>query len=93
MAKQPEKRLAVALKYDPPQDEAPRLTAKGAGANADRIIALAKQHGVPIREDRNLVQILATLELNQEIPPQVYAAVAEVLAFVYRVGRRVPSTS
>jgi len=79
-------RQAVALRYKPGEDEAPRVTAKGDGFVAEKIIALARQHGVPIREDRNLVQVLARLDLDQEIPPHVYRAVAEILAFVYRLS-------
>jgi flagellar biosynthesis protein len=82
----PRPRQAVALRYKPGEDEAPRLTAKGQGHVAERIIELARQHGVPIRQDRNLVQVLARLDLEQEIPPNVYRAVAEILAFVYRLS-------
>jgi flagellar biosynthesis protein len=77
---------AVALRYTPGQDEAPRLTAKGRGPVAEKILALARQHGVPIRQDPNLVQVLARLDLEQQIPPDVYRAVAEILAFVYRLS-------
>ena len=79
-------RQAVALRYKPGEGDAPRVTAKGQGNVAEKIIALARQHGVPIREDRNLVQVLARLDLEQEIPPHVYRAVAEILAFVYRLS-------
>jgi flagellar biosynthesis protein len=81
---------AVALRYTPGEDAAPRLTAKGRGAVAEKILALARQHGVPIRQDRNLVQVLARLDLDQEIPPGVYRAVAEILAFVYRLSLEKP---
>ena len=81
-------RRAAALGYDSETDEAPRLLAKGAGELADRIIALAREHGIPIREDRDLVAVLARLDLDQEIPPELYKAVAELLAFVYRVNSR-----
>jgi flagellar biosynthesis protein len=77
---------AVALRYKPGEDTAPRLTAKGKGAVAERIVELARRNGVPIRQDRNLVQVLSRLDLDQEIPPQVYRAVAEILAFVYRLS-------
>jgi len=79
-------RQAVALRYQPGEDEAPRVTAKGRGVVAEKIIELARQHGVPIRQDRNLVQVLSRLDLEQEIPPSVYRAVAEILAFVYRLS-------
>ena len=86
MDEKPRPRQAVALRYKPGEDEAPRLTAKGQGHVAERIIELARQHGVPIRQDRNLVQVLSRLDLEQEIPPDVYRAVAEILAFVYRLS-------
>ncbi len=77
---------AVALRYTPGEGQAPRLTAKGRGFAAEKIVELARRHGVPIRQDRNLVQVLSRLDLEQEIPPQVYRAVAEILAFVYRLS-------
>jgi flagellar biosynthesis protein len=81
-------RRAVALRYAPKEDRAPKLVAKGRGYLAEKIIELARQHNIPIREDKNLLQILSRLDLNQEIPPDVYRAVAEILAFVYRLSNR-----
>jgi flagellar biosynthesis protein len=78
---------AVALKYLPGQDRAPRVTAKGAGSIAQKIIDLAKEHGVPIKEDPALVEVLAQLDFYQEIPPSVYVVVAEILAFVYSMNQ------
>jgi len=77
---------AVALRYTPGEDEAPRLAAKGTGHVAEKIVELARRHGVTIRQDRNLVQVLSRLDLEQEVPPHVYRAVAEILAFVYRLS-------
>ncbi len=79
---------AVALRYEPSEDEAPKVTAKGHGLSAERIIQIAREHDVPIHEDKNLVQILSMLELNQEIPQIVYQAVAEILTFVYKASNR-----
>jgi flagellar biosynthesis protein len=79
---------AVALRYRPPRDAAPRVTAKGAGEIARKIIELGREHGVPIQEDPGLVQVLAQLDFYQEIPPKIYAVVAEILAFVYRLNRQ-----
>ena len=76
-------RMAAAIRYDAAKDDAPRLTAKGKGLVAERIIELARQHDIPIRSDRALVQILSKLDMDQHIPPELYRAVAEVLAFVY----------
>ena len=81
-------RKAVALRYHADVDHAPRLLAKGGGMVADRIIALAKEHGVPLHEDRDLVTLLAGLEIDAEVPPALYQALAEVLAHVYRANPR-----
>lgn len=80
------RRVAAALKYRQGEDPAPRLVAKGAGAVAERIIGKAREAGVPIHEDPDLVALLMTLDLDELIPPEMYVAVAEVLAFVYRVN-------
>jgi flagellar biosynthesis protein len=77
---------AVALKYDRHADAAPRVVAKGRGHLAERIQQVARESGVPILTDENLVQVLEALELDLEIPPELYRAVAEVLVFVYRLN-------
>lgn len=79
---------AVALKYDEKKDGAPRVTATGRGDIAAKIIEIAKAHNVPLYEDKNLVQVLEALDLEVEIPPNLYRAVAEVLAFVYRLNAK-----
>jgi flagellar biosynthesis protein len=81
------RRSAVALEYDPERDSAPRLTAKGRGAVAYRILEIAQASGIPIVQDPDLVEVLAAVELEREIPSRLYEAVAEVLVFVYRVNR------
>lgn len=89
MAKTPQQtRQAVALRYKPQADTAPKVAAKGKGYLAEKIVEMARAHGVPVREDKNLVQILSRLELEQEIPPEVYRAVAEILSFIYRLSQR-----
>lgn len=85
MAEQPKR--AVALRYDSKQDGAPTVVAKGKGAVADRIVALARENDVAVREDPALVTVLSKLDLDREIPPQLYAAVAAILAFLYRANR------
>ena len=80
---------AVALKYDHQKNKAPKVIAKGRGDIAEKIIEVAKAHNVPLYEDENLVQLLEALELETEIPPDLYRAVAEVLAFIYRLNGRV----
>ncbi len=77
---------AVALKYDRKKDNAPRVIAKGRGEIAEKIIEVAKAHNVPSYEDKNLIQILEALDLETEIPPELYRTVAEVLAFIYRLN-------
>ena len=77
---------AVALKYDDKKNKAPRVIAKGRGDIAEKIIEVARAHNVPLYEDKNLVQLLEALELETEIPPELYRAVAEVLAFIYRLN-------
>jgi flagellar biosynthesis protein len=76
---------AVALTYDAGSMPAPTVSAVGQGEIAERIMALAKEHGVPIREDPDLVTLLAQFDVSEIIPPELYAVVAEVLAFVYRL--------
>ena len=77
---------AAALRYERTQDAAPRVVAKGRGYMAETIMAVARQHNVPIHEDPNLVAVLEALDLNLEIPSELYRAVAEILAFVYRLN-------
>jgi flagellar biosynthesis protein len=84
----PPKKKAVALRYDTTQDAAPKMIAKGAGEVAEKIIALAKEYGIPIQEDADLVEILAKLDLNADIPPETYLVVAEILAFIYRANSK-----
>ncbi len=81
-------RKAVALRYDESRDQAPKVIAKGDRLLADRIIALAEENGIAIQEDPDLVGLLAKLDVEAEIPETLYAAVAEVLAFVYRLNNR-----
>lgn len=79
-------RVAVALQYD--KGQAPRVTAKGHGEVADRIVATARAHDVQIEEDPVLAAALARIPLDDEIPEELYRAVAEVIGFVLRAARR-----
>lgn len=81
-------RKAVALKYEPGERTAPVLVAKGQGMIADRILEKAKESGVPVQQDSSLVEVLSKLDVDQEIPPELYALVAEILTFVYQSDRR-----
>jgi flagellar biosynthesis protein len=86
--KQPKRIIAAALKYDDQKDVAPKVTAKGHGTVAEKIIALAKKNNIPIKNDPALVQILSKLDIDEPIPVELYKAVAEILAFVYMANDR-----
>ena len=86
--KLPKTILAAALEYDSESDAAPRVVARGRGAIAEKIIALAREHNIPIRNDPGLVQLLSRLEIDEQIPIELYRAVAEILAFVYKENSR-----
>ena len=75
---------AVALAYSQ-TDAAPRVVAKGRGLVAEQIIARAREHGVYVHESPELVSLLVQIDLDQRIPPQLYIAVAELLAWIYRL--------
>lgn len=83
-----DKELAIALYYD--QENAPRVTAKGEGELAEQILALAEEHGVPLERDPELAAMLAQIPLGDEIPENLYRAVAEVIAFAYIVAGKFP---
>jgi len=80
------RRKAAALGYDRNRDVAPRVVARGQGVLAEHIIAIARAHHVPIHADPALVAVLARLDIDEQIPPALYVAVAEVLGFLYRQG-------
>ena len=86
MAEEEEPSVAVALRYDRAKDPAPRVAAKGRGPIAEQIIKVAEAHGITIREDANLVEILEKLDIDTVIPLEAYAAVAEILNFVYKTN-------
>lgn len=79
---------AVALGYDAEKDHAPRVLASGKGLVAEQIIALAKANNIPVREDPILAAALSNVAVDTMIPPELYAVVAEVLAYVYRIRNR-----
>ena len=78
---------AAALQYDQERHEAPVVVAKGSRVVAEKIIEMAKKHNIPLQRDPELLQILMKLEVNHEIPENVFHAVAEVLAMVYKANR------
>ena len=79
-------RLAVALKYERGKDEAPLVSAKGKGYIAQQIIELARANNVEVRRDTDLVTLLEKLDINTPIPLEAYAAVAEILAYIYKAN-------
>jgi flagellar biosynthesis protein len=87
MAVREEIRRAVALVYDPERHRAPQVVGKGLGRLAEVIIDIAKRAGVHIHEDPGLVAFLLALDIGEEIPEELYIAVAEILAFVYQLDR------
>jgi len=79
---------AVALKYDAQSSSAPKITAKGEGNVAQNIIKIAKEHNVPIQKDEDLVELLSKVELDREVPAEMYKAVAEVFSFIYKMTKK-----
>jgi flagellar biosynthesis protein len=77
-----ERKKAVALRYEPEKDNAPVVLAKGYGELAERIIKIAKERNIPIVEDKDLISALIMVEVFEEIPPELYRAVAKVLVFI-----------
>ena len=86
MPKPPPKR-AIALSYEQGQ-HAPQVTATGTGLMAERILAAAREAGVPVRNDPALAQALSALELGSDVPPPLWTAVAETLAWAYRLDAK-----
>lgn len=86
MTKPNKRQMAVALAYRS-HDSAPKVVAQGRGLIAQAIIERAKQHGIFVHESEELVGLLMQVELDQHIPPQLYLAVAELLAWIYRLER------
>lgn len=75
---------AVALGYNKEKDGAPKVLASGQGVIAENIIAAAKENNIPIKEDKDLIEILSKIDIDQEIPPNLYRAIAEIFSFLYR---------
>ena len=77
---------AVALRYDQEKETSPRVVAKGKGSIARKIKAIAEEYNIPIRHDDDLVELLAQIDIDREIPQELYAAVAEILSWIYRAN-------
>lgn len=84
----PRQHQAVALSYERGTTTSPQVVAKGRGQLADRIVELAAEHCIPIYKNKTLTGLLMAVELDREIPPELYKAVAEVLAQIYRLDQR-----
>lgn len=82
-----ELKSATALQYSPDSDVAPKVVASGQGLVADKIIEKAKEEGVPVYQDKNLAKTLSALGIGNEIPPEIYEVVAEILIFIGSVDK------
>jgi flagellar biosynthesis protein len=80
--------IAVALKYD--GKNAPKVTASGTGLTAEQILQIAEHHGIPLQTEPELARILAQIPLGDEIPNELYVAVAEIIAFAYFLSGKTP---
>ncbi|MFW6022544.1 MAG: EscU/YscU/HrcU family type III secretion system export apparatus switch protein [Bacillota bacterium] len=80
-----EKLKAAALKYDINTDDAPRIIASGQGTIAEKIIEAARENDILIEKNQDIVDILIQLNIGEEIPAELYQAVAEILSFIYRL--------
>ncbi|KUK13869.1 MAG: FlhB-like flagellar biosynthesis protein [Synergistetes bacterium] len=85
MREEEKRRKAAALKYNEEEDRAPKVVASGRGRIAEKIVEIAKEYNIPIYEDPDLVELLLKVDIGEEIPPELYKAVAEVLAFIYKL--------
>ena len=83
---------AVSLQYKKGKNAAPKVTAKGQGWMADRIIKMAHENNIPIREDKDLLHLLSEIDVGQEVPESLYKVVAELLAWVYQLNQKYPGS-
>ncbi|MCP3031178.1 EscU/YscU/HrcU family type III secretion system export apparatus switch protein [Halobacillus sp. A1] len=79
---------AIALGYDSTKHTAPKIKAKGKGFVAEKILEKAKEEGVPVQEDPTMVELLSQLNINEQIPEELYHVVAEVFAFIYQADQK-----
>ena len=76
---------AVALRYDKEKEKAPRVLAKGEGESAKNIIKIAQLHKLPIKKDADLIELLSKVEIDKEVPQELYKAVAELFSYIYKI--------
>ncbi len=81
---------AVALKYDQTINNAPKVTATGKGDIAKNIIKIAQENDIPIKKDEDLIELLSQIDIDKEIPPAMYKAVAEIFTFIYAMTKKEP---
>lgn len=79
---------AVALKYDNKKSKAPKVISKGKGESARNIIKIAKLHNLPMQKDEDLVELLSKVELDREVPENLYKSVAEIFSFIYKITKK-----
>lgn len=79
---------AVALRYNIKKENTPKVVAKGKGLIAERIIKIAQENELPIKKDEDLVELLTKIDIDKEIPNNLYKAVAEVFSFIYNVTNK-----
>lgn len=79
---------AAALKYDMDADSAPKVIAKGQGETAKNIIKIAEENNLPIKKDEDLVELLSKIDVDKEIPTEMYRAVAEIFSFIYDLSNK-----
>ncbi|MFQ5618943.1 MAG: EscU/YscU/HrcU family type III secretion system export apparatus switch protein [Rhodospirillales bacterium] len=82
--------VAVALAYEPESEFAPKVVAGGRGSIAEKILEIAFAHDIKVREDADLAQLLSAIDIDDEIPVEAFAAVSEILAYVYRASGAMP---
>lgn len=83
---------AVSLQYNKGKNAAPKVTAKGQGWVAEKIIKMAQENNIPIREDKDLLHLLSEIDVGQEVPESLYKVVAELLAWVYQLNQNFPGS-
>jgi flagellar biosynthesis protein len=90
MKKNKTKTSAVSIQYNQGGDCAPKVTAKGQGWVAEKIISMAQEQNIPIKKDKDLMELLEKIDVGQEIPEALYKIVAELLAWVYQLNKEYP---
>ena len=84
---------AVSLQYQREINTAPKITAKGEGWVAEKIIKMAQENNIPIREDKDLFNLLSEIDIGKEVPESLYKVVAELLAWVYQLNKNYPNSN